>query len=384
MALKTPKPMSTNVAAIVALIGAVAGLIAVMNRGPLGKLIADLWTQPVVARQEAQKKFDDAYNVVLALIKATPPPRANMVRESVGVAYDYAKGDDSLKCKVVNIIINYGDQTVAVQFVPVEFARDVDQGTTPRYCAGDVHKLAILYKSKGAYVSSRASNLNDQRTTALNVATEKVIADDTTAGTKGWMYIGRSDGHGNLSDPATRMIKESRAEGRITTTRALTLYAVVPVASEDQVNPVGRVRTGSVLDVLDVKDVAEVVQEGSPPAAYTWARVKIVSQGATSTSMRTPTRRVLVRSPAIVTASAHRCAPFPETNSRHGASQRWVYVGQKVYGDDAFVRGTSLLDTPCVPRDGMAARVLQQTRVFVGIAPKGASSSIAVQCVVAR
>ena len=187
------------------------------------------------------------------------------------------------------------------------------------------------------------------------------------------MYAGLSDGHGNLIDPAARTIKETRAEGRVTTTHELTLHSVVPNAAIDQPDhTLGRIPVGSELDVLEVKEIAETVTPGSRPAGYVWVRAKLRSKGVGTASLLMIPHRALTRAhraPAQTFGAGSQCAPYPETNSLHDARQRWIYVGQKTTGSDQFIAGTSLLDTPCVPRDGAVARLTQQARVFVGRDP---------------
>jgi hypothetical protein len=366
-----PKGNTTQKVTVVAVITALAALVTALNKDALWKFVGDR----IQSQQQAEANFNAELKNVVALLEATPPPPTETIRISVGTAYGYATKPE-LKCKVVNVIYNTRDQTLYAKIAPVEFLEDAN-GFKGK-CQQQLKELAALFESKGGIVrsDSPATEASNAQSTRLHIASEKVLTNTTAVGAEGWAYLGKSDGHGNLTDPSTRSITQTRAAGRVTATQPLTLRsAPKPADSDTESMLVGRVPSGAVLEVGDVKEYAEPVRPGSPPAGYLGAHVKLVEKGAAAASQLTAPRRTLARAVrggrAPVAALASDCPPFPQSNSLHGPRQRWVYVGQKAdkSNNDAFIDGTSRLTTKCVPRDGAVARTTQQLKVLVGPDP---------------
>jgi hypothetical protein len=366
-----PKGNTTQKVTIVAVITALATLVTALNRDALWKFVGDR----IQSRAAAEAQFNTELQKVVAMLEATPPPPTETIRISVGNVYSNANKPE-LKCKVVNVIYNTRDQTLYAKIAPVEFLEDAN-GFKGK-CQQQLQELAKLFVDKGGVVRSDSpvTDASNAQSTRLHIASEKVLTNTTAVGADGWAYLGKSDGHGNLPDSATRTIKETRAAGRVTATQDLTLRsAPKPADSDTETMIVGRVPSGAVLEVGELKEYLEAVRPGSPPAGYLWAHVKLVEKGAAAASRLTAPRRTLARAVrggrAPVAALASDCPPFPQTNSLHGPRQRWVYVGQKAdnSNNDAFIDNTSRLTAKCVPRDGALTRTTQQLKVYVGSDP---------------
>ncbi len=366
-----------NIAVFVAVLGALAGFIAALNPPACYAFVTSMFQfvrTPSVANEQ---KFETAFNAVLKQLLIKPPDVDNL-RQTIGVAYDTAAKPE-WKCRVVNVVINTGDQTLSLKIAPVGIYEDYQHADLPKRCAEELRTLAKMIEASdtfGPFVQGSSSDApaqtaqDDKRITHLKIAADAIVAQQTPLGTTGWVYVGRTDPTGQLT--LSRIIAEDRAKGRVTTLHDMSIRSAAPSSPETVSGTVvGRIPAGSKLSVISVKQVTQRVASGSP-GSYLWALVSLVFRGPGETRVTAVSHRTRVRAvhawPRFV-AYVAPCPLYPETNSLHGPTQRWIYVGQKVDGSDEFLAQTSHLDTQCVPRDGAVARVTQRAKVFVGRDP---------------
>ena len=147
------------VVSIVALLGAVTALVAVLNKDALiGLVRAQIEYRHQVdaeARRkadEAQHKAEDTLRIAIIMVHATPPPPPpDLVRQSVADAFAAAPTTE-MKCRVVDVVINVEDQTLYARITPVEFIQSAP--TFKGQCEQQLKQLAEMILAKGAFVPS--------------------------------------------------------------------------------------------------------------------------------------------------------------------------------------------------------------------------------------
>ncbi len=363
------KPSALKKAAAIGIGGvSLAGIAGVINALNGNKLFLAFAAYLATFMVSPDQLFTDALTKVRIEL-AVIPPQVAQIAEDVETAYERATKPD-WKCQVANAILVRRDSSLAAQIVPAGLYEDYENKVQfPTQCSRELVMLATMTAQAFSGMTTTAPTVSDKRLNDRAKAASAVVAANAARGVVGWVYLGRSDASGALTK--SRTIAQPTARGSVTTTEELPLHSKIPTSYRDA-SFVTLIPAGSTVRILSTRPIAEAATSG-PAGSYTWANVTLIRKPAPAALREKARRRrgTVVLAPSLrrVRQNTQRCGQAPETNSRHGATQRWIYVGQKLDGDDAFVPGTARLNVPCVPRDGQVAHLTVSSKVYVGADP---------------
>jgi hypothetical protein len=373
------------VASIVALLGAVAAILHYLPPN-MSQWLGALNGREIAFTQSLQKLNNDLQ---------AQKPSMPALRSDAETAYDQASQvwfgqATGSKCRVVRVFSNLQNPDIA-DAAPMDAYSDY-QASRLSPCSGDVFTVATL--DWDSFLSFTA--LGDGSVERL-AAIRHVVAQGTSPRNAGWVYLGELDANGRYS---IRYFEEANANAGDTVTTAsgstddgLMLHYFPPAQSGCVTQPgigggvAGFLPDGSRITILKVAPLPGCVQQSCPrsavgpwscrtstPVKFVFAEARVVSVQPLLASafgrefihlQRTRREATLV---AMGGSSA--CPSYTQHNSLHGRNQLWVLAGETDNANrNAFLPGTSRVNTNCIPRDGQLVRATQSLRIFIGADP---------------
>jgi hypothetical protein len=279
------------------------------------------------------------------------------------------------KCQVVDMIYSASDPDIA-QATPLDAYTDYDNSALTK-CADKVFDLALL--DWDAFLRLKAQS---DGALARQRLIKYVVAKGTTSNVVGWTYIGQADSNlaytiKYIKEPTANMGQTVTISSILSDEQGVPLHDLPPSPTNlDQGGIAGFLPEGSRATILDIRKVEER-RKGAQSAYLVFAKAKVVAVEPLSAiaTNRGDARLRLARRVRYTVALASpppRCPAYAQHNSLHSNTQLWVYVGEKpAAGDsgDAFVGGTSRVNTGCIPRDGQVVRATQDLKVLKGSDP---------------
>lgn len=373
------------VASIVAILGAVAAILHYLPPN-LSQWLGALNGRQTAFTQSLQKLDND--------LQAQQPSLAAL-RSDAQDAYDQAgqvlfgQATDS-KCRVVRVFSNQQNPNIA-DAAPMGAYSDYEASQLSP-CSTDVFTVATL--DWDSFLSFTA--LGDGSVARL-AAIRQVVARGTSPNNAGWVYLGELDDTGRYS---IRYFAEANASAGDTVTTAsgstddgLMLHYFAPAQNGCVAQPgigggvAGFLPDGSRIAILKVAPLPGCAQQSCPksalgpwscrtstPVKFVFAETRVVSVQPLLASangrafIHLQRARRLAGAVAVNTSAS--CPAYTQHNSLHGQGQLWVLAGETNDANrNAFLPGTSRVNTNCIPRDGQLVRATQSLRIFVGTDP---------------
>jgi hypothetical protein len=359
------------VAATVAILGAIAGVL---------QFLPATTTQIIDVVNRPKASFDDGMQQLETGLKS-PQPSVLVVRTTAAEAYRragqawFGRATD-WKCQVVDLFYNEMDPILS-EAMPLAAYSDYEAAKlTP--C--DAHVFTVATLDWNTFLTLKAqSDGSTQRLEAIR----HVVAQGTKAQVVGWAYLGELDSKGRYT---IKYIHEPAANvgDTVTTASEATADGVMlhlfPPAPDDKASRTsiggiaGFLPDGSKMTILKLGRLPEHrIGEADGYLAFAEARVVSVEPLLASASHRRHRFLQLaerVRGDVALAASPATCPVYQQHNSVHGQGQLWVFAGETDNSNaNAFLAGTSRLNTSCIPRDGQVVRAARDMRVFIGPDP---------------